>query len=68
MNWGIAIAKAIWALFVDDAVFVAMAVGWLALVYLLATIGFHSRWDGAMLFCGLGLILLHGALRRTRSR
>ncbi len=68
MNWGIAIAKAIWALFVDDAAFVAMTVAWLALMYLLAATGFHSRWDGAMLFCGLGLILLHGALRRTRIR
>lgn len=68
MKWGVAVVKAIWALFVDDAVFVAVAIVWLALMVLLATTGLHSRWDGALLFCGLALILVHGALRKTRSR
>lgn len=68
MKWGVAVVKAIWALFVDDAAFVVIAIAWLGLMYLLATTGFHSRWDGALLFCGLGMILVHGALRRTRNR
>jgi hypothetical protein len=68
MRWGVAVVKAIWALFVDDAAFVAMAIVWLALMVLLATTGLHSRWDGVLLFCGLGMILVYGALRRTRSR
>jgi hypothetical protein len=68
MKWGVAVVKAIWALFVDDAAFVVMAIAWLGLMYLLATAGLHSRWDGALLFFGLGMILAHGALRRTRSR
>jgi hypothetical protein len=67
MKWGVAVAKAIWALFVDDAAFVVMAIVWLGLMVLLATTGFHSRWDGVLLFCGLGIVLVHGALRRTRS-
>jgi hypothetical protein len=68
MKWGVAVVKAIWALFVDDASFVAIAIAWLALVDLLAASGLHSRWDGVLLFCGLGVILVHGALRKTRSR
>ena len=67
MRWAVAVVKAIWALFVDDAAFVAVTIAWLALMVLLATTGLHSRWDGALLFCGLGIILVHGALRRTRS-
>lgn len=68
MNWANATLKVIWALFVDDAAFAASVAGWLALVGLFAMIGLNSSLDGALLFGGLGLILVHGALRRTRSR
>jgi len=68
MSWANATLKVIWALFVDDAAFAALLVGWLALTGWFAAIGLNSSLDGALLFCGLGLILVHGALRRTRSR
>lgn len=68
MNWANATLKVIWALFVDDAAFAALVVGWLALTGLFARVGLNSSLDGALLFCGLGLILVHGALRKARSR
>jgi hypothetical protein len=68
MSWVNATLKAIWALFVDDAAFAALVVGWLALTGLFARVGLNSSLDGALLFCGLGLILVHGAMRKTRSR
>jgi hypothetical protein len=68
MSWANATLRVIWALFVDDAAFAALVVGWLALAALFATIGFNSSLNGVLLFCGLGLILVHGSLRRTRSR
>ena len=67
MNWASATIKVIWALFVDDAAFAALVVGWLALTGLFARVGLNSSLGGALLFGGLGLILVHGALRRTRS-
>ena len=39
MKWGVAVGKAIWALFVDDASFVALAIAWLALMKLLVRVG-----------------------------
>jgi hypothetical protein len=63
-----AVLASIWSLFVDDALFAALIVGWLALIYLLAIAGFDSGWRGALLFGGLVLILMHGAWRKARSR
>ena len=68
MKQVVAVLISIWSLFVDDAVFAAFVVAWLALVYLLALTGVDSAWPGALLFGGLGLILMHGAWRKTRSR
>jgi hypothetical protein len=63
-----AILTSIWSLFVDDALFAALIVAWMTLTYLLALSGFESVWRGALLLGGLGLILMHGAWRKTRSR
>jgi hypothetical protein len=63
-----AVLASIWSLFVDDALSAALIVAWLALIYLLALTGVEPGWRGALLFGGLGLILLHGAWRKTRSR
>jgi hypothetical protein len=63
-----AVLASIWSLFVDDALFATLMAGWLALIYLLALAGLDSGWRGALLFGGLGLILIHGAWRKTRSR
>jgi hypothetical protein len=63
-----AVLASIWSLFVDDGVFAALIVTWLALIYLLALAGFESGGRGALLFGGLGLILMHGAWRTIRTR
>jgi hypothetical protein len=63
-----AVLASIWSLFVDDAWFATFMVGWLALIYLLALAGVDSGWHGALLFGGLGVILMHGASRKSRSR
>jgi len=64
----VTVLAAIWSLFVDDALFAALMLTWLALIYLLALTGVDSVWRGALLFAGLGLILVHGGSRKTRSR
>ena len=63
-----AILISIWSLFVDDALFAALIVAWLVLVYWLALTGADSIWRGALLFGGLGLVLIHGAWRKIRIR
>jgi hypothetical protein len=67
MNAIVAVLASIWSLFVDDALFAALIVAWLAAIYLLALTGVDSAWHGVLLFGGLGLILMHGAWRKTRS-
>ncbi len=68
MSWADAVVKTIWDLFVDDAAFAAAVVAWLALMRALPAIGFNPGWACWLLFCGLGLILALGALRRARAR
>lgn len=63
-----AMLTTIWSLFVDDVLFAALIVGCLALIHLLALAGFELAWRGVLLFGGLGLILMHGAWRKTHSR
>jgi hypothetical protein len=62
-----AVIASIWSLFVDDGLFAALILAWLALSYMLSLAGFESGWRGVLLFGGLGLILMHGARRKTRS-
>jgi hypothetical protein len=67
MNWANNVLKAIWDLFVDDAALAAQAVAWLALVRMLAALGFNPIWNCGLLFLGLSLILMRCTSRWTKS-
>jgi hypothetical protein len=68
MKQVVAILTSIWSLFVDDVPFAALIVALLLLIYWLVLTGVDSIWHGALLFGGLGLILIHGAWRKIRLR
>lgn len=60
-----AIARELLGLVVDDVGFAA-ALGWIALVWLLAaSVLPPSPWMAIMLFCGLAAILVESVLRRA---
>jgi len=67
MNWASVVLQTIWSLFVDDGAFALSAAAWLAFMWLLPAVGLNPIWNCGLLFFGLGLILVHGVLRRTKD-
>jgi hypothetical protein len=68
MQWIIGIAKELLGLFVDDGYFAIAIVVWLGVVWFLSLhILEGNGWSGAVLFAGLGLILLRSAIVRARQ-
>ncbi|UIY43385.1 hypothetical protein [Methylobacterium radiotolerans] len=61
-----AIARELIGLVVDDVGFAAAILGWLALVWVLATLAPQlAPWVAILLFCGLAAILVESVLRRS---
>lgn len=61
-----AVVRELVGLIVDDVGFAAAAVGWIALVWALATFVLPpTPWLGVLLFGGLGLILVESVFRRA---
>ena len=57
-----------WGLFVDDGVFAGAIVVWVVVAAAaLPRLGIASALQGLVLFLGLALILIGGALRRARQ-
>jgi len=68
MNAIKAIASELLGLVVDDIGFAAAAVGWIALVWLLAfSLLPPSPWVAVALFCGLAAILVESVLRHSKA-
>ena len=66
MQWISAIAKELFGLFVDDGTFAIAILLWLGVVWFLSGRMLQGiGWSGAILFAGLGLILLQSTLRRA---
>lgn len=66
MNALRAIARELLGLVVDDVGFAAAALGWIALVWVIATLAPQpSHWVAILLFCGLAAILVESVLRRS---
>ena len=69
MQWFRTIFREIFGLFVDDGSFAIAILVWLGVLWLLLPrLGFFSRWNGLILFAGLGLILVESAMRYARKR
>jgi ABC-type multidrug transport system permease subunit len=69
MSWIQTTLREIWGLFVDDGVFAAAIVLWLAVVWLLAR--FYpvlAPWAGWVIFGGLAVILVESLLRYARKQ
>jgi hypothetical protein len=68
MQWLKTISSELFRLFVDDGSFAAAIIIWLGISWLLSAHFFqHAEWSGAVLFAGLGLILLESTTRRARK-
>jgi len=68
MQWIKTIFGELYAVFVDDASFaIAIALWAVLLWFLVPHLGLPGRWNGALLFSGLCVILVEGALRRARK-
>jgi hypothetical protein len=69
MQWFRTIFREIFGLFVDDGSFAIAILVWLGVMWrLLPRLGVFSRWNGLILFAGLGLILVESAMRYARKR
>lgn len=67
MQWVKAALRELAGLFVDDGSFAVAIVAWLAAAWLLLPrIGVPAEVKGAVLFAGLGLILLESVVRQAR--
>ena len=67
MQWFRVIFREIFGLFVDDGSFAIAIIVWLGIVWLLLPRrGVFSRWNGLILFAGLGCILVENTLRCAR--
>lgn len=68
MQWIRGIVKEIFGLFVDDGHFAIAIIVWLGVIWFLSLyILVGIAWSGAVLFAGLGLILLRSAIVRARQ-
>jgi uncharacterized protein (DUF58 family) len=67
MAWLKAIGREALGLFVDDGVFAAGILVWLAAVWIGVAFGLAGGWAGIALFAGLAAVLLYGTLRRARG-
>jgi len=68
MQWFRTIFHEIFGLFVEDGSFAIAIVVWLAIVWLLLPrLALCSRWNGLILFAGLGCILVESTLRCARK-
>lgn len=67
MRWLKTISTELFGLIVDDGSFAVAIVVWLGIIWFLSA---HflpvAEWSGALLFIGLGLILLENTTRRSR--
>jgi hypothetical protein len=69
MNWLKTIAREIFGLFVDDAIFAAAILLWLVFIKILTTqLGIASRWSGIILLVGLALILAESTTRYAKRQ
>lgn len=68
MQWFRTIFREVFGLFVDDGSFAIAILVWLAVAWLLLPrLGVFSRWNGLILFAGLGLILVESTMRYVRT-
>lgn len=69
MQWIRAVLRELLGLFIEDGRFAATILIWLGAAKLaLPRLGMPRRWQGAILFGGLGLILAESVLRYSRRR
>ncbi len=68
MNWIRSIVREVIGLFVDDGSFAALIVLWIALVWVSRHYLQVPTSGGAILFLGLGLILIGSVIRFSRRR
>jgi hypothetical protein len=68
MRWIKTIFRELLGLFVDDGSFAIAILVWLGLLWLLLPrLPVSGIWSAAILFAGLGLILIESVLRRARK-
>jgi hypothetical protein len=68
VRWMKTIVQELFGLFIDDGSFALAIVVWIGVLWFLAARVLHSAtWNGAVLFAGLGLILLASTIRRSRQ-
>jgi hypothetical protein len=68
LRWLRAIALELYGLFVDDGLFAAAIVAWLALTLIAAHTHLSPRWRALALPAGLAAILIESLLRFTNAR
>jgi hypothetical protein len=68
MRWMKTIVQELFGLFIDDGSFALAIVVWIGVLWFLAgRVLYSAAWCGAVLFAGLGLILLASTIRRSRQ-
>lgn len=68
MRWIKTIVQELFGLFIDDGSFALAIVVWIGVLWFLAwRVLYSAAWSGAVLFAGLGLILLASTIRRSRQ-
>jgi hypothetical protein len=67
-RWLRTVARELYGLFVDDGLFAAAIVLWLALTLVAAHAGLSPRWHAVALFAGLAAILVGSLLRFSGQR
>jgi hypothetical protein len=68
MRWMKTIVQELFGLFIDDGSFAFAIVAWIGVLWFLGgRVLYSAAWSGAVLFAGLGLILLASTIRRSRQ-
>ncbi|MGD0796559.1 MAG: hypothetical protein ABR910_02440 [Acidobacteriaceae bacterium] len=68
LRWLRASARELYALFVDDGLFAAAILLWLALILIATAAGLGPRWSALTLPAGLAAILIESLLRASSSK
>lgn len=67
MEWTLAILKEVWSLFVDDGAFALSILIWLAMTWLLSSVGLPSALACIVFFAGFAALLLQSTLTRAKK-